>query len=137
MGENKHLEEINAFTKKYIKEIPTETPSDDFTANLMKSITQLEPVKSVTTYKPLISKKGWFIVFTAIAALLFVPFISSNETLFALPELNFSLSDKIGFSGILENLSVSNTMLSITVVFGILVSIQIVYLKGFFEKRIY
>lgn len=57
MGENKHIKEIDAFTKKYVKEIKTETPSLDFTSNLMKSIQQLDAVKSVTVYKPLISKK--------------------------------------------------------------------------------
>ena len=39
MGENKHIKELDAFAKKYVKEISTEQPSLDFTASLMKKIT--------------------------------------------------------------------------------------------------
>ncbi len=134
MGENKHVEEINNFAKKYIKEIPTETPTVNFTANLMKSITALETLKTTTVYKPLISKKGWFVIFLAIMAILFIPLNSAKEVLFTLPKFNFSFVEKIRFLGVIENLKISNTTFAITVVFGLLVTIQIIYLKGFFEK---
>jgi len=137
MGENKHIEEIHAFTKKYVKEIPTETPSVEFTANLMKSITQLESVKSKIVYKPLISKKAWFVVFLALIAVVFIPFNSSEEGMFTLPKLNLSFLEKLSFSGVFENLTVSNTTFIITLIFGLLMSIQIVYLKGYFEKRLH
>ena len=136
MGENKHIEEIHAFAKKYVNEIPTETPSADFTSNLMKSITSLESVKSTIAYKPLISKKAWFVVLAAIVAIVFIPFNSSGEALFTLPEVNFSFLEKLNFSGMFQNVNVSNTTFIIALVFGLLLSIQIVYLKGFFEKRL-
>ncbi len=137
MGENKHIEEIDAFAKKYVKEIPQESPSLSFTANLMQSISQLESVKSTTRYQPLISKKAWFIVLSAVIAILFIPLNSSKEGLFTLPEFNLSFLEKFRYSGVIENLSISNTTFAITVVFGILVTIQIIYLKGFFEKRLH
>jgi hypothetical protein len=136
MGENKHIEEIHAFTKKYVKEIPTETPSLDFTSNLMKKIGELQSVKSAFKYKPLISKKAWFIVFVAIIALVFIPFKSTNESLFTLPEMNFSFLDKLNFSGLLDSITISNTTLYIAIAFSALVFIQIFYLKGHFEKQI-
>lgn len=137
MGENKHIEEIHAFAKKYVKEIPKETPSVDFTAKLMKTITQLESVKSKIVYKPLISKKAWFVVVLVLVTVLFIPFSSSKQETFTLPKLNLSFLKKLNFSGSLEHLSVSNTTFIIALIFGLLLSIQIVYLKGYFDKRLH
>ena len=136
MGENKNIEELDAFAKKYVKEIKSETPSLDFTSNLMNSIQQLEMVKSAIVYKPLISKKAWLFIFVAIIAVIFIPFHSSEKGLFSLPEVNFSFLNKLNFSGMFQDVNVSNTTVIIALVFGVLLSIQIVYLKGFFEKRL-
>ncbi len=136
MGENKHIEEIHAFTKKYVQEIQIETPSLDFTSNLMRKIGELQPFKSAITYKPLISKKAWFIVFTAIISAVLIPFKSSEESIFSVPELNFSFLEKLNFTGLLDNINVSNTTLYFAITFSVLVSIQIFYLKGYFEKQI-
>jgi hypothetical protein len=136
MGENKHIEEIHAFSKKYVKEIKIERPSLDFTSNLMKKIGELETIKKAITYKPLISKKAWFIVFAAIIAVVLIPFKSTNESLFTLPEINFSFLEKLNFSGLLENVNVSSTTLYLSLTFLVLIAIQIFYLKGYFEKQI-
>jgi hypothetical protein len=40
MGENKHIEELDAFAKKYVKEIKQDKPSLDFTASIMEIITK-------------------------------------------------------------------------------------------------
>lgn len=136
MGENKHIEDLDAFAKKYVKEISTESPSLDFTANLMGKINQLQEAKSTIVYKPLISKKGWFVVFAAIIAVVFIPFQSKEEGLFTLPEFNLSFLDKLNFSGLFEGLQVSNSLLYLAITFLVLISIQILYLKGHFEKQI-
>jgi len=135
MGENKHIEELDAFAKKYVKEIPTESPSADFTANLMHSITQLEIEKPIV-YKPLISKKGWFLVIAAVISVVLIPFKSTEDGLFTLPEMSFSFLEKFSFSGVIESVQVSNTTLYLVILFSVLVFIQIFYLKGYFEKRI-
>ena len=135
MGENKHIEEIHAFTKKYLNEIPTESPSIDFTKNLMDKIAEIQPEKEIV-YKPLISKKGWFLVAASIIAIILLPFKNSEESLFTLPEVNFSFFEKMSFSGIFESVNVSTTTASLLVLFSILFFIQIFYLKGEFERRI-
>jgi hypothetical protein len=135
MGENKHIEEIDAFAKKYVKEIPTESPSVDFTANLMHTISKLKMEKP-TVYKPLISKKGWFLVFVAVIAVILVPFKSTEEGLFTLPEMDLSFFEKLNFSGLFESVQVSNTTMYVAILFSVLVFVQIFYLKGYFEKRI-
>ena len=136
MGENKHIEEMDAFAKKYVKEISTESPSLDFTANLMGKINQLQDAKSTIVYKPLISKKGWFVIFAAIITVIFIPFQSKEEGLFTLPELNLSFLEKFNFSGLFDTIQVSNSLLYLAITFPVLVGIQILYLKGHFEKQI-
>ena len=135
MGENKHITELDAFAKKYLKEIPLESPSKDFTENLMSAISQMKPEKSIN-YKPLISSKGWFLVIAAVIAVILIPFKSSEEGFFSLPELNFSFFEKVNFSGLTETVQISTTTLYVAMFFSVFVFVQIFYLKGFFEKRI-
>ncbi len=135
MGENKHIEEIDAFAKKYIKEIPVESPSTNFTANLMGTISQLQTERKIE-YKPLISKKGWFVVIAAVIAIIVMPFKNSEEGLFTLPELNLSFIEKLNFSGVFESVSISTPILYLVILFSVLIFIQIFYLKGYFEKQI-
>ena len=136
MGENKHIEEIHAFTKKYVKEIPTEKPSLDFTLNLMSKIAELPSLSKAIAYKPLISKKGWFIMFAVIIAVIFIPFKSNEESLFTLPEINLSFLDKLNFTGLLDGFNVSSSTMYFALVFSALIFVQIFYLKGYFEKQI-
>lgn len=135
MGENKHIEEIDAFVKKYVKEIPTEKPSVDFTKNLMSKIAEIQPEK-VIVYKPLISKKGWFLVAASIIAIVLLPFRNAEESLFSLPEVDFSFFKELSFSGLFDSIQVSTSTAYLLVFFSILFFVQIVYLKGIFEKRI-
>ncbi len=135
MGENKHIEEIDAFAKKYIKEIPVESPSVNFTANLMNTISQLQTEKTIV-YKPLISKKGWFVVVAAVIAVVLISFKSSKESIFTMPEINLSFLEKFSFSGVFESVSVSTSTLYLAILFSVLIFIQIFYLKGYFEKQI-
>ncbi len=134
MGENKHIEELDAFAKKYVKEIPTETPSVNFTANLMQKITELE--STTITYKPLISKKMWFVIITAIIAVIIVPFTSSEEPIFTLPEFNLSFLEKMNLSGVFESINISNSVVFLAMIFSVFIFVQIVYLKNHFERQI-
>ena len=42
MGENKHIEELDAFAKKYVKDVEQELPTFDFTSSVMNKITEVE-----------------------------------------------------------------------------------------------
>ena len=55
MEENKNTQ-LDAFLKKQIQEIPLETPSQNFTSNIM-DVLHDETAYSRIQYKPLISKK--------------------------------------------------------------------------------
>ena len=135
MGENKHIEELDAFAKKYIKEIPQEKPSLDFTASIMQSIVK-ESTSKVFKTKALISKKVWILISLLVLAALFVPFKESKISALNLPELDFSFLDKIQMPNLFESFAVSNTVLYSIFFLGLMIIAQVVFLKGYFEKRI-
>lgn len=133
MGENKHIEELDAFAKKYIKEIEQKQPSFDFTNSIMEAIAK-ESTSEVFVSKPLISKKVWLLILGAIVGLLFLP-TNSDKGLFNLPEINFSFVDKIQIPNFLDGFSVSNSVLYALFFFGFMIIAQVIFLKNHFNKR--
>lgn len=136
MEEDKENQKITAFAKKYLKEMELESPSVDFTSTIMDVISDLKTGKSTVTYKPLISKKGWFLLATSILTILLVSVKGIESKWLTFPELNFSFLEKINISGLFDGFSVSNTVLYAACLFAVLIAIQLVYLKGYFEKQL-
>lgn len=131
MEENKN-KQLDAFLKKQIQEIPLDTPSQNFTSNIMdvlnkEAITQIQ-------YKPLISKKIWFAVAAVILAVILIPFQKQEGGLLEKVSLDFSFLDKLNFS-VFEGLAVSNTAFYGLLFFAIMISVQVVYLKGYMDKK--
>ena len=135
MGENKHIKELDAFAKKYVKEIPSEKLSLDFTASLMKKIA-LEKNLEVYKAKALISKKGWILIAASIIGLIFIPFFTTKESTFNVPKIEFDFLDKIHFTNLFDSLSVSNITFYAVLFFGLLFFTQIIFLKKHFDKRV-
>ena len=136
MGENKHIKELDAFAKKYVKEIPSEKLSLDFTASLMKKIA-LEKNSEVFKAKPLIAKKGWMLIAASIIGLIFMSFFSTEESAFNLPKIKLDFLDQLQFVNLFDTLSVSNITLYAVLFFGLLFFAQLVFLKKHFDKRVY
>lgn len=135
MGENKNIKEIDTFAKKYVQEIKEESPSLNFTSNLMDSILKIEESK-VFKAKPLISKKVWILVLGVLVSLFFIPFKVSDKSLLQnLPEVDFSFLDKIQIPNLFETISVSNTVLYAVFFFGLMIIAQVVFLKNHFNKK--
>ena len=135
MGENKHIKELDAFAKKYVKEIPQEKISIDFTANLMKKIAVENVNSEVFKAKTLITKKGWLIISLLIIAVIAIPFKSSEKSFINLPKFNFSFFDKIQIPNLFESITVSNTVLYAVLFFGLMIIVQVLFLKNHFEKK--
>ena len=55
--------QINKLIDKSIKKASLETPSLGFTNSVMAQVNALKQ-STVTTYRPLISKPAWFVIFT-------------------------------------------------------------------------
>jgi hypothetical protein len=133
MEENKNTQ-VDAFLKRQIQELPLETPSKNFTSNIMNVLND-EKVYTTIQYKPLISKKIWFVAAAAIIAIFLIPFQKREGGLLEKVSIDLSFADKISFSGLLEGLTVSNTAFYGLLFFAIMVFIQVVYLKGQFDKK--
>lgn len=131
MEENKNTQ-IDAFLKKQIQEMPLESPSKDFTSNLM-SVLEEETSRS-TQYVPLISKKIWIGIAALIAAIFFIPFREQKGSLLDKVPLDLSFLDSIKMPT-LEGFTISSVALYAIFFFTLMIFAQIFYIKGYFNKR--
>ena len=132
--ENHNLQkEIDAFASKYIKEIEIESPSLNFTATLMKKIEANQ--KKVLNQEPLISKKGWFGIFSVIFIVLLFSSKTKENSVFEWLKLDFSFIPSLKINQIFETLSISNTTMIAFLLFGGMLLCQLFYLKNYFDKR--
>ena len=63
---NKERDLLDSFTKKMVKDLPIEKPSNSFSKNVMNVISNLEAVKSTYVYEPLISMRTWFLIISSL-----------------------------------------------------------------------
>jgi hypothetical protein len=63
---DKERDLLDSFTKKMVKDLPTEKPSNSFSKNVMNVINNLEVEKSTNVYEPLISKRTWFLIISSL-----------------------------------------------------------------------
>ncbi|CAM1353557.1 MULTISPECIES: hypothetical protein [Tenacibaculum] len=135
MGENKHIEELDIFAKKYIKEIKEESPSTDFTANIMNAILE---TKKADIYKatPLISKKVWFLLSAVLVTSIL--YVSRGTSLgwVKMPKVNLNFTDAIQLPKLFEGITISNTILYTCFLFTLMIFVQIYFLKGYFTRKI-
>lgn len=134
MGENKHIKELDAFVKKYVKEIVEEKPSISFTASLMNKIIS-EKKSEVFKVKALITKKGWFVISLLVAAIILIPFYTVEKNIFNIPKMDFSFFNKFQFSSMFESFSVSITVFYAIFFFGLMFVAQVIFLKNYFNKK--
>lgn len=127
---------IEALASKMMNETTLESPSLDFTANIMAQVEALSQKKDIV-YKPLISKWFWVAFFVGIA-LLFGFFFSGNnpETTSWFDVVDYSILFNNIVTETLSNIRVSKTMLYSIVLFGVMLFIQIPILKNYFDKRL-
>lgn len=132
-NENKYIDNL---IEDVMKQTALETPSFNFTANVMQQITA-DSKSTATVYKPLISRTGWFTIAASVLAL--IGFIvltgdAQNSNWFNTFDLNILSNIKLPnpFSGI----EFSHTTLYALLFFGIMVCIQIPLLKNYFDKRL-
>ncbi|WP_299126022.1 hypothetical protein [uncultured Winogradskyella sp.] len=125
---------IEAIVNKLMQADSVEKAPLDFTDNVMAKVDVLSK-SSVTTYKPLIPKVVLYAIAASFIAL--VVYI-----LFKSPADNTSLSERYNLPELslnpLEGLSFdfSSTLMYATVLFAIMISIQIPLLKQYFNNRL-
>lgn len=132
-NDNKYLDD---FAKKVIKKTSLESPSIHFTSEIMSQVTAFSNSK-VTVYKPLISKKVWVLIaisFIALSIYLVLGAETQESSWFSTLDLSFLQNNKV--SNTLSGFTMSKTLMYAVTFFGIMLCIQIPFLKNYFDKRL-
>lgn len=130
---NQDLKE-DALLKKYVKEIELDQTKANFTSSIMDVILTEETKK--VKESPLISKKMWFVTFGFSAVCLLLLFKDKSTSVVKLPNIDFSFLTSFKMPNIFVNLSMSSTVMYAIVTFTVLILIQLVYLKNYFDKQL-
>lgn len=135
MEDNKE-HKLDSFARKQIQELELEKTSKGFTNSVMDAISALE-TKSSFAYQPLISKKVWLAAVAVIVAIVFIPFQKQEGGLLEKVSLDFSFLDKVSLPSfdLFDSVNVSSTTFYAFLLFAIMISIQVFYIKGYFSKR--
>ena len=130
---DKHLEKL---TNKIMEETSLESPSFDFTDNIMSQV-QIIKTSDVNVYKPLISKSIWILIalgfITLIGYLILGTTSQDSEALFT---INFDVLFNNRFTETLSAMKFSDTLMYAVVSLGIMLFIQIPLLKNYFDNRL-
>ncbi|WP_405607189.1 hypothetical protein [Polaribacter sp. Asnod1-A03] len=135
MEENKDIKKLDAFAKKYVKEIKQEQPSLDFTSFIIQTITK-ESTSKVLKPSILISKKMWTVLTVLFVACLAFILKNKKENSIQFPEFNFSFLTKIKMPNLFENVVISNSLFLVIAIFTFMIFVQIIFLKNHFNKRL-
>jgi len=130
-NKDKQLEKM---VDKLMKETSMEMPLPEFTSKLMMQVYATEMDKA-TVYKPLISKKAWFIIFGSIIVLTTYLFFNTGmQTGSWLANLDLTTVNNV----LTENLAVfklSEISLYAVVLLTVMLFVQITFIKRYFNKR--
>ena len=121
---------IENLIEKMMAENTLQSPSADFTSNLMSQILVAEKAK-IKPYKPLISISAWVFIGVALAVLIAynVFFAGAENNL----EIGKSYTDKI--SGIVSGIHISKTLLYAILIVPFMILVQVGVLKNYFDKK--
>jgi hypothetical protein len=134
MEENKQDLQESTFIKKYVKEIPLESPSRNFTSNIMDILVQEEKQVALQS-EPLISMKIWLAVASFVVMCLIAVLQKGTSLGLEIPRFKTNFLSKIQLPNVFDSLSVSSTMLYSVMLFTLLAFVQMAYLKNHFNKR--
>ena len=131
-----HTEQhLDSLSKKVMQSSGLETPSTDFTANIMSKIETVS-IENVTTYKPLISKIGWFGIFTVIAGIIGYTVFGNVESSPWIESIDYSVISNNRVTDAISGITVSKILMYAIVFFGVAWFIQIPLMKYHFNKRL-
>ncbi len=128
------MEEQYKDVARLVKEAELDTPSSDFLHNVMKHI-EIADAKKTYTYRPLISKKTWFVIGLHILAIVFgLTFMSKPETSIFNP-IDFSFLNSIKIENPFSRFVLSKATIYGFLFLGILFFVQVNFLKKIIDRR--
>lgn len=130
-NEDKQLENL---VEKAMRQSVLETPSFDFTTNLMLKVENMKQ-SPTTIYQPLISKHMWFWIFTGFVAFVaYIIFITKPEASTWFSTIDILDTEKV--SNMFNGIQLSRTVIYATIFFAVMLLVQIPLLKNYFDKRL-
>jgi len=127
---DKNIENI---IDKMMAEDTLQSPSADFTSNIMSQILISKKAK-IKPYKPLISKSVWIAIGLAVTFLaLYVSLFSVSDNDLKIDEIGKLYSNKV--STAFNEIHFSKTMLYAVLVVPFMILVQIGILKNYFDKK--
>jgi len=128
--------QLDKFVDKLMQENSPESPSPEFTAKLMLQV-QATEMEKVAVYKPLISKRAWFIIFGVIIALTgYFIFNTDVQPVSWLESLDIvTVNDDI--MKMLPAFKFSTITLYAVVLLPVMLFLQITMLKKYFNRQYY
>ena len=133
---DKQTDRLDALTSKMVKDTPQETPSINFSKNVMDAIYAIETGKELKKSQPLISKNVWALCIGILVAATFYLLknteLSDNGLLSKIDLSRFSEAVSIDMN---LGFTVSNITIYGFIFLAIMVSIQIGYIKNYYNSR--
>ena len=132
-----HTEQhLDKLAKKAMQSSLLESPSLDFTANIMAKV-EASAISHLTVYKPLISKRSWLLIsILVIGGLSYGIFGSGLESLGWFDNIDYSMISNNKVTQAISGITFSKTLIYAVGFCGLLFFIQIPMMKHFFDKRL-
>lgn len=133
--DSKTDKKLDEFTEKLLKDFSLETPSLDFTTQVMSKVEALVD-SQVTEYKPLISNRIWVVLAMLVLgafSFLILGDVQMESTL--LSAIQSDIKSNLQVLN-LPDFEISNVFLYAVIGFTFFISLQILLLKNHFDKRL-
>jgi len=130
---NKH---IDSLVEKVVKESSLESPSLDFTSNIMSKI-EAVPQNEITVYEPLISKSVWLAISILVIGSLSYGILGNGiESLGWFDNIDYSIISNNKVTEVISGITFSKTLMYAVGLCGLLFFIQIPMMKHYFDKQL-
>ena len=131
-----HTEQhLDKLAKKVMQTSSLESPTKDFTANIMSQIEGVS-IAASTSYKPLISKLGWAAIVLILMGISSFVMFSNLESTSLLDKIDFSFISNNKVTNAVSGITFSKIIMYIVVLFGGLWFVQIQLVKRQLEKSL-
>ncbi len=125
---------IEKLVEKMMLESSMETPSIDFTSKVMSEVLSIEKQKLIS-YKPVISRRGWFMIFVAIGAFITWLIFNGYSQNQSSAHIGFGFINAGKILNVFSGFQFSSLTLYIILLGMIMIFIQILFLKNYLNKR--
>ena len=131
-----HLEQrLDKLAKKVVKSSKLESPSMDFTANVMQQV-EASQISHITVYKPLISKRAWFVIALLIIGGLSYSIFGGLQSTSLLESVDLSIISDNQVTNAISGITISKILAYVLGVGGLFWIAQISLTKHLLDKRL-